>query len=123
MLGDFNAKLCNWSINDTTTPDGGQVYSITSLYETKQLISEPIHISQQSSSCIDLIFINHSKIVKDSGGDSSLHSECHYQIIYSKINLKIEYPTPFISTIWNYNRADTDLINRSIKNCDWPSSF
>ena len=21
----------------------------------------------------------------------------------------------------NYNRAETDLINRSIENCDWPS--
>ena len=25
--------------------------------------------------------------------------------------------------IWNYNRAETDLINRAIKNFDWPSLF
>ena len=41
MIGDFNAKSCNWSINDTTTPEGAQLDSITSLYGMKQLISEP----------------------------------------------------------------------------------
>ena len=55
MIGDFNAKSCNWSINDTTTPEGTQLDSITSLYGMKQLISEPTQILLQSSSCIDLI--------------------------------------------------------------------
>ena len=40
MIGDFNAKSCNWSINDTTTPEGAQLDSIKSLYGMKQLISE-----------------------------------------------------------------------------------
>ena len=43
--GDFNAKSCNWSINDTTTPEGAQL-AITSLYGMKQLISVPTHILQ-----------------------------------------------------------------------------
>ena len=46
MIGDFNVKSCNWSINDTTTPEGAQLDSITSLYGMKQLISEPTHILQ-----------------------------------------------------------------------------
>ena len=74
MIGDFNAKSCIWSINDTTTPDGAHLGSITSLYGMKQLISKPTHILQQSSSCIDLIFTNQSNIVMDSGVDLSLHS-------------------------------------------------
>ena len=44
MVGDFNAKSCNWSINDNTAPEGAQLDSITSLYGMKQLISEPTHI-------------------------------------------------------------------------------
>ena len=40
MIGDFNAKSCNWSINNTTTPEGAHLGSITSLYGMKQLISE-----------------------------------------------------------------------------------
>ena len=92
MIGDFNAKSCNWSINDTTTPEGAQLDSITSLYGMKQLIPEPTHILQQSSSCIDPIFTNQSNIVMDLGVDSSLRPKCHHQIAYSKLNLKIEYP-------------------------------
>ena len=94
VIGDFNAKCCNWSINYTTTPEEAQLDSITSSFGMKQLISEPTHILQQSSSCIDLIFTNQPNIVMDSGVDSSLHPKCHHQIIYSKLNLKIEYPPP-----------------------------
>ena len=109
--GDFNAKSCNWSINDTTTPAGAQLASITSLYGMKQLISVPTHILQQSSSCIDLIFTNQPNTVMDSGVDSFLHPKCHHQIIYSKPNLKMEYPSPYSRKVWGYNRAETDLIN------------
>ena len=123
MIGDFNAKSCSWSINNTTSPEEAQLDSIISLYGMKQLTSEPTHILQQSSSCIDLIFANQSIIVMDSGVDSSIHPICHHQIIYWKLNLKIEYPSPYIRKIWNYNRVKTDLINRAIKNCDWPSLF
>ena len=62
----------------------------------KQLIIEPTHILQQSSSCIDLTFTNQPNIVMDSGVDSSLHPKCHHQIIYSKLNLNIEYPSLYI---------------------------
>ena len=103
MIGDFNAKSCNWSINNTAAPEGAQLDSITSLYGMKQLISEPTHILQRSSSCIDLIFTDQPNIVMDSGVDSSLHSKCHHQIIYSKLYLKTEYPPPYIYKIWNSN--------------------
>ena len=95
MIGDFNAKSCNWWTNDTATPEGAQLDSITSLYGMKQLISEPTHILRQSSSCIDLIFTNQPNIAMDSAVDSFLHSKCHHQIIYSKLSLKIEYPPPY----------------------------
>ena len=99
MIGDCNAKSSNWSINDTTTPDGTQIDPITSLYGMKQLISKPAHILQHSSSCIDFIFTNQPTIVMDSGVDSSLHPKYHYKIIYPKLNLKIEYPPPYIHKI------------------------
>ena len=47
MIGGFNAKSSNWSVN-TTTPEGVQLDSITSLYRVKQLIPEPTYILQQS---------------------------------------------------------------------------
>ena len=59
----------------------------------------------------------------DSGVHPKLHSKCHHQIIYSKLNLKIEYPPPYTRKIWNYSRSETDLINRSIESFDWSKLF
>ena len=99
IIGGFNAKSCIWSINDTATPEGSHLDSITSLCGMKQLISEPTHILLQSSSSIDLTFTNQPNIAVDSGVESSLHAKCHHQIIYSKLNLTIEYPPPYIRKI------------------------
>ena len=112
MIGDFNAKSSNWSSNDTMTAEGAQLDYLTYLYGMKQVITETTLILKNSSSCIDLIFPN---LITDSGVRLTLHSKCHHQIIYSKLNLKIEYPPPYTRKLWDYNRFETDLINRSIK--------
>ena len=56
LLGDFNDKSKSWWIHDITNNEGTHIESISSLYGFSQLISEPAHILQNSSSCIDLIF-------------------------------------------------------------------
>ena len=50
----LNAKSSNWSSNDTATAEGNQLDNLTSLYGMKQVITEPTHILENSSSCIDL---------------------------------------------------------------------
>ena len=44
-----------------------------------QLIQEPTHILNSSSSCIDLIFISQPNLVMESGIHSPLHSNCHHR--------------------------------------------
>ena len=109
MIGDFNAKSSNWSSNDTTTAEGAQLVYLTSLYGMKQVITKPTHILEESSSYIDLIFSNQPNLIIDSGVHPTLHSKFHDQIIYTKINLKIEYPSPYSPKIWNYSRSETEL--------------
>ena len=48
----------------------------------------------QSSSCVDLMFTDQPNRLVDSGVHPSLHSNCHHQIAYCKLNLKIKYPLP-----------------------------
>ena len=50
----------------------------------------------------------------ESGVHSSLHPNCHHQIVFAKINLKIYYPPPHDPEIWHYEKANADLIRRSI---------
>ena len=123
LIGDLNAKSSNWSSNDTTTAEGAQLDYFTSLYGMKEVITEPTHILGSSASCIDLILTNQPNIVMDSGVHLSLHEKWHHQIIYSKLNLRIEYPPPYIRKIWDYNRSETDSINHSIEIFDCYSLF
>ena len=102
LLGDFNAKSKSWSINDTTTEEGTILENVTFLLGLNQLISDPTHILQHSSSCIDLIFVNQPNLVIDSGIHPSLNQNCHHQIIFCKLNLKIEYPPPYAREVWDY---------------------
>ena len=80
----------------------------------KQVISVPTHILQNFSSCIDFIFVNQSNIVIDSGIHPARHLNFHHQFIFHKFNLKIGYMPPYACEIWDYGKAQTDLINREI---------
>ena len=123
ITGDFDAKSRNWSTYNTTTSRGAHLDYLMTLYGLNQLIAEPTHVLKQSSTFIGLIFTNQPNFIRDSGIHPTLHPKCHHQIIYSKLNLKTEYPPPQTCEIWDYNRAETDLINRSIETFDWPKFF
>ena len=38
------------------------------------------------------MFINQNNFIMDSGVHASLHPNVHYQTVYAKLNLKIDYP-------------------------------
>ena len=44
-----------------------------------------------------------------------LHSNCHYQIIYAKFDLKVFYHRPYERTVWYFSRANFDHIKKVIK--------
>ena len=113
-IGDFNAKTTNWYKNDTTSYEGLKIDAITSQFGLQQLINEPTHLTGNSSSCIDSIFTSQPNLVMESGVHSSLHPNCHHQIVFAKFNLKIFYQLPYEREIWHYNKANTDLIRRSV---------
>ena len=77
IASDFNARASSWWRKDSTTSKGTQVETLTCSYGLNHLISSLTHILPNSSSCIDLIFTNHSNLVTDSGVDPSLYVNCH----------------------------------------------
>ena len=78
VLGGFNAKSNNWCKADITSLEGSEIDTIASSYGLNQLIQEPTHILNSSSSCIDLIFTSQPNLVMESGIHSSLHSNCYH---------------------------------------------
>ena len=122
-LGDFNVKSSQWYKNDKTTTEGSKIANLTSQYGLKQIINQPTHILNNSSSCIDLLFTSQPNLVMESGVHSSLHSNCHHQITYARFNLKIFYPSPYEREIWHYQNANIDLIQQAIRDFNWERAF
>ena len=63
--------------NYCVTREDTEIESLTCSYRLNQLISDPTHILQNSSSCIDLVFTNQPNFGIDSGVHHSLHPNCH----------------------------------------------
>ena len=56
VLGDFSAKLRQCYDKDSSTSEGISIENIISQFGLHQIINEPTHIPENSSSCIDLSF-------------------------------------------------------------------
>ena len=122
-IGNFSAKSSNWYTGDTTTSEGSKIEAITSQFGLQQIINEPTHIQGKSESCIDLIFFSQPDLMMSSGIHSSLHQNCHHQIIFAKFNLRVHYPPPYEREVWHFKKANTDHIKRPINGFPWERSF
>ena len=98
-----NVKSKTWLLNDQPKIER------TLLSGKKQLIVEPIDLLENLSSCTNRIFTNKTSLINKSGVNLRVHSNCHHQIIYSKLNLEIEYPPPYAREIQYYDEAQFDL--------------
>ena len=72
VLVDFNAKLSQWHDKDSSTSEGISIDYIMSQFGLHQIINEPIHIFENSSSCIDLILLRN--LIYQSSQELSPHS-------------------------------------------------
>ena len=105
FLGDFNVISSSWYKHDKTTYEGSKIVAITSQFGLQPLITESTHILTDSSLCIDLLFTSQPNLVMESEVHSSLHQNCHHQILYAKVNLKVCFPPPYEREIWHYQRC------------------
>ena len=89
----------------------------------QQLISQPTHLLPTSSTCIDLIFTDQPNLVVNSGAHPSLQKNCHHQISFCKLNLKIEYPPPYERLVRDYKKTYTNSIRTALKKVNWEFLF
>ena len=55
----------------------------------------------------------------NSGVHFSLHANCHHQIAFAKIDLKIYYPPQHEREIWYNQEADAILVRWAIHKFSW----
>ena len=124
LLGDFNARSKSWWVHNIPNNEGTQIESISSLYGFSQLILEPTHIFQNSSSCIYLIFTDQINYVINSGIKPSLHENCHHEITYAKFNLQIIHPPLYQRFAWDdYKNGNASSIQKALNMIDWNKLF
>ena len=120
--GDFNAQTKGWYPLGRTTYEGTRIDRITSQFGLEQLIHETTHITDRSS-CIDLAFASQPNLVVASGVESSLHQNCHHQIVFARFNLKVVFPPPYEREVWHFKKANVDHIRKAINGFQWEKSF
>ena len=59
----------------------------------------------------------------DAGVHPSLHPNCHPQIVYAKLNLKIHYLPPNEREVWHFQKVDINLIRRVMNEFNWERAF
>ena len=82
-----------------------------------------LHILENSSPCINLVFTSQPNLIVNSGTHSLLHPNCHHQIIYAKFSLKIHYPRPYTHEFWHHKDSNDYLIRRIINQFNWERAF
>ena len=123
LIGDFNAKCTNWWPEGEDNYCGTELHSLSNILGYSQLINEPTNFEpNKSPSCIDLIFSSQPNLI-ETGVHPSLCNQCHHQIIFAKISFKVCLPPSYEREVWHYDRANVELINRSIEMFDWENAF
>ena len=67
VFGDFNAKNKVWFDQDNTKTEGTIINDLMTHYGLTQIIHEPTHLHDCSSSCTDLIFTSRNNLVTNFG--------------------------------------------------------
>ena len=62
-------------------------------------------------------------MVVESGVQSSLHQNCHHQIVFARFKLKVAFPTPYVGEVWHFKKANVDHIRKAINGFQWKKSF
>ena len=120
FTGDFNGQSQIWYPGGATTPEGAEIEDLISNLGLHQVINEPTNFEpNKNSTCIDLIITDQPNLILDSGTLPSPDPFCHHQIIHCKANFNIPPPPPYERKMWYYDRANQELIKRSMNNFPW----
>ena len=87
LTGDLNAHLREWYGEDDNF--GLTFQRIFNKHGISQLIHEPTFLTNKAKTCIDILATDQPNLVLKSEVHPSLHTNCHHQVIYSKINILI----------------------------------
>ena len=100
VTGDFNARSSRWWQNDITNSTGQEIDSLTLSAGYKQMIDRPIHVINNSMSCINLSIWTNQSVISNYGVYVSIFDKCHHNIIIGEINIRVPLPPVYVREVW-----------------------
>ena len=110
-------------MEDEVTTEGTKLSELCDSCCLNQLIEEPTHMLGNSLSCIDLIITDQNNLFVDSGVHSSLYAKSYHQIAFGVVNLSVPRPPPYKRTVWEYDKANIDMIKHDLSSINWYEIF
>ena len=113
ILGDFN--------NDCLNKHNNEILDICNQYNLTQLIEEPTHYTETSSTLLDLAIVkNVNSIVSACVGDPFIPDLIRY---HCPIVISVDFKKPqickFKRRIWKYDDGDYELYRNLLEEYDW----
>ena len=70
-----------------------------------------------------LIFVSQPNFIVESFVESSLHQNCHHQIVFARFNFKVVSPLSYEDEVWYFHKANVDHIRKAINDFQWEKLF
>ena len=114
ILGDFNLNVLN-------AQSARKITELCHQYNLSQLINEPTHFTESSSSVIDLILVSNLLSVDISGvGEPFLMQDIRYHCpVFCIFKFKRHVVKPFRRKIWMYEQGNS--FRQKVYDFDWKS--
>ena len=118
ILGDFNDKCISWEALHTGSELGQKFFDLVTGNNLFQLIKESTHITETSSSLLDLIITDSPGYIMDAGTWAPLGDPYHCSI-YCKFQIQYPKDKKYTRHIWYYDQCNYDNLNEAILNAPW----
>lgn len=119
VVGDFNAKSCNWWSGQTSNDAGIALFNLMLDHGLTELVEGPTRLTAGSSSQLDLMFTNDVSAVDNCKTLPPVSDHCATLL---QLNLSYSSRTKCHST-WDYNNADFSGLNNFLSTVDWSPVF
>ena len=98
-----------------------KISSLCEEFSLTQMITEPTHYTETSTSLIDIILVsNHAHVISSGVGDPFLHQDIRYHCpVFGILNFSKPKRKSFTRRIWRYDQGNYNLLRENVASTDW----
>ena len=118
ILGDFNDRCITWNSNHTYSELSNKLLDLVTGNNLFQIIDEPTHVTENSSSLLDIIITDSPAYIIDSGIWAPIGDPFHSSI-FCKFQLQFNREGKYKRQIFNYEQCNYNLMNAAVTSAPW----